>query len=702
MKFPATLLFILFFLSIQPARSQSKLDSLLTVLGNSQQEDSSRVLILLALSEVAFGKDFQAAERYAIEAIDLSKKIGFQQGVGLSNLAAGRACIYLSKGEQGLQYFHAARQVFEAARDTANLADVTRAEGIIILNFARYDEAIALFEKGAALAQISGDLAEEAFCVMDIGIAYIYLSGREKALEYFLKALKIAERSRDKNALGNVKNSIGQIYYEQEKYPETKQMMEEALDLALAIDNPILVSDCYFYLSRVAMHDGKLQEANLLNAQALHIDSLQSNLRGLAHKHVLDGDIFLRMGRIGQAQRSFQTARAFTDRIQDKEQTLSLVLIRQGKAATLNKRYTEAIDFLEQAATVAQQGKLLYWEYEAYENLAKVYERLGEYQNAYQYHQRYVAVKDSVVTTERDKNFNQLQAEYEDEKKKAEIARLSNESIIQQQQLDLQRSEARQKTQQNILLLAILGGVIIMAGVLWVLFRNKSKNNRLLTSQNEKIELQNHQKEILLKEIHHRVKNNLQVISSLLSLQSNNIEDKTALSAVQEGQNRVKSIALIHQKLYQHEDISRVDFDEYVNELVFYLRSTFQKREDDINILINTHGLSLDIDTAVPLGLIVNELVSNSFKYAFSQTPEATITIELTSADAEGKKLHLIVADNGVGIPEEIDLEQVDSLGLKLVRMLCQQLDGDMSYSNGQGSKFDIFVSNTSLRKQVD
>lgn len=281
---------------------------------------------------------------------------------------------------------------------------------------------------------------------------------------------------------------------------------------------------------------------------------------------------------------------------------------------------------------------MLYWEYEAYQNLAQAYPQQGNYQQAYRYHQKYAQVKDLVVTSDRDKNFNQLQAQFEDEKKKVEIDRLSNESIIQQQQIDLQQSEAAQKAQQTTLLLAVLLGVIAVTIILWILFRNKIRSNEQLALQNEKIETQNEQKEILLKEIHHRVKNNLQVISSLLSLQSNNIEDQTALSAVKEGQNRVKSIALIHQKLYQHEDISGIDFHEYVTELIYHLRATF-RTSSEVEIEVDTHELTLDIDTAVPLGLIVNGLVSNSFKYAFQGRSEGKISIELRNSEVNQEKL---------------------------------------------------------------
>ena len=680
-----------------------QVDSLKILLQTLEAKDTPQEAdLLIQASESAFGHDFQVAEDFAIEALALSKKLSYAEGIGKANLAAARACIYLSKGEEGLQYAADAKQVFEAAKDTAYLADIVRVEGIFLLNFAQYEEAIRLFEESAELAKVSGDKAEEAFAIMDIGIAYIYLSGREKALEYFLDALVIAEESNDQNAIGNVKNSIGQIYYEQNKYDETKEMMEQALEMAIAANNPILVSDCYFYLARIALQYESYQKAIGLNAKALHIDSVQSNLRGLAHKHILDGDIYLAQNQLAKARIAFETGKAFTDRIQDKEQTESLLLIRLGKIERLEGNFQKAISFLENAVAVTKKGQLLYWEYEAYGELAQVYEALGRFKKAYEYHQQYAEVKDQVINKERNEDFNRLQVLYEDAKKKGEIERLNNESIIQKQELELRNAQVNQRTQQILLLILGLIAISIIAFVLWLSFRNKTKSNKQLAEQKEKIEAQNKQKETLLKEIHHRVKNNLQVISSLLSLQSNKISDNAALSAVKEGQNRVKSIALIHQKLYQHEDISRVNFEEYTEELVYYLKSTFLSGDKEVDVDVNTNEIQLDIDTAVPLGLIMNELVSNSFKYAFQEASDGRISIELEHVANSPGRLKLSISDDGVGLPKDINIDSLDSLGLKLVKMLSFQLDGKIEHFNGIGTRFEITIADTQLRKEVD
>jgi PAS domain S-box-containing protein len=203
----------------------------------------------------------------------------------------------------------------------------------------------------------------------------------------------------------------------------------------------------------------------------------------------------------------------------------------------------------------------------------------------------------------------------------------------------------------------------------------------------EQIKISLHEKEVLLKEIHHRVKNNMQVITSLLSLQSKTIRDEHALTVFQDSQNRVKSMALIHETLYQSEDLSRIDFADYLQKLVAHVRRSYRIRPEAVKINVNVDDVSLPIDTAVPCGLIINELASNSLKYAFPAETQGEINITFSRADAQ---YVLRVSDTGVGLPDDFDPDRGNSLGMKLVRMLTGQLCGEMECRNGVGTTFEI------------
>ncbi len=211
----------------------------------------------------------------------------------------------------------------------------------------------------------------------------------------------------------------------------------------------------------------------------------------------------------------------------------------------------------------------------------------------------------------------------------------------------------------------------------------------------EQIKASLHEKEVLLKEIHHRVKNNLQVICSLLNLQSGSIRDPEALALFRESESRIRSMAMIHEKLYQNESLAQVDFSEYLSSLSALLFTTYVANPATVRLTTRLDPVFLDIDTAVPLGLIVNELVSNSLKYAYSEGSRGVVELMLRA----GPENHytLSVRDQGVGLPAGFDVNNTDTLGLRLVNILSAQLGATFSVeSNTQGTIFEVtFKTNT-------
>ncbi|MBM3240635.1 PAS domain S-box protein [Candidatus Poribacteria bacterium] len=208
----------------------------------------------------------------------------------------------------------------------------------------------------------------------------------------------------------------------------------------------------------------------------------------------------------------------------------------------------------------------------------------------------------------------------------------------------------------------------------------------------EQINASLQEKEVLLREIHHRVKNNLQIISSLLGLQSNYVQDKQTLEALNESRSRIRTMSLVHELLYQSENLSRIDFNEYIRNLTGYL---FQSVDNLGVITLNINvddDVSLNINTAIPCGLIINELVSNSLKHAFPRDREGKICIAFTGVPTEDNNVAftLIVSDNGVGFSQNLDFRNPESLGLQLVTALVNQLKGTIELDRSHGTAFKI------------
>ena len=206
-----------------------------------------------------------------------------------------------------------------------------------------------------------------------------------------------------------------------------------------------------------------------------------------------------------------------------------------------------------------------------------------------------------------------------------------------------------------------------------------------------------HEKELLLREIHHRVKNNMQIISSLLNLQMEFEHMDETLRVLKESQGRVKSMAMVHEKLYQSPMFNNINFKEYVEKLVYDILYSYGVKSGSIEPVLNIDDINLNIDTAIPLGLIVNELVTNSVKYAFPQG-EGTIRVKLKSFQG---KMELVISDNGLGLPEEFDLEKTETLGLQLVKSLTDQIDGEIELDRSHGTKFKVKFKELKYKERV-
>jgi PAS domain S-box-containing protein len=197
------------------------------------------------------------------------------------------------------------------------------------------------------------------------------------------------------------------------------------------------------------------------------------------------------------------------------------------------------------------------------------------------------------------------------------------------------------------------------------------------------------QKEMLLRELHHRVKNNMQVISSLLRLQAVTLDNTRAVEIFKECQNRIKAMSLIHEKFYLSRDLSNIDFETYVKDLIKTLTQSYGISQDKITLDVNIENVSLEIDTAISCGMIINELISNSLKYAFPQSAKGHIGISILPAGEN--QVELIISDNGIGIPAELDFQKTGTLGLQLVNTFVKdQLEGEIELDRSAGTRFKI------------
>ena len=295
---------------------------------------------------------------------------------------------------------------------------------------------------------------------------------------------------------------------------------------------------------------------------------------------------------------------------------------------------------------------------------------LKEEKTALRYYEKYAILKDSIANSQKVITIQNLEVKHQIDKKDIEIA----------------EAETRIKLQQ---IGFGVGSFLVLSMLFLLYFNNKSKKK--ITEQNEVISKSLYDKEILLKEIHHRVKNNLQVISSLLSIQSRNIEDGAAKEAIIEGKTRVHSMSLIHQDLYRKDNLTGVRMDRYLGNLTRDLLNTYHVSEGKITLHQDIEPLKLDVDSVIPLGLIVNELMSNALKYAFPNDRNGQISVKLKE---QNDCLYLQVTDDGIGLDKNQTENEKDSFGHALIRAFKNKLDADIDIKSEEGTMISLKIIN--------
>ncbi len=299
---------------------------------------------------------------------------------------------------------------------------------------------------------------------------------------------------------------------------------------------------------------------------------------------------------------------------------------------------------------------------------ASYYDRTGDYKSANEYLKQNNRIRDSL-----DDNDTNIKSQQLESVLKQDLE--NSRKMVEAQKADLEKSrnEIIEKDEKiSLVFISLIFTLLGFSGLVYTYLKS-IKNQRLIAEQKHFIENSLIEKDSLLKEIHHRVKNNLQMVSSLLSLQTKNTKSKAAIEALEEGKSRVKAMALIHQKLYQNEDLSVIEMQGYIESLINSVQSVYKKGGHNINITIDAEGVELDIDRAIPFGLMLNELVSNSFKYAFPNDEENG-KIYIHVRKTQGQEGFFEYTDNGVGLPEDSEERANSSMGIRLMNRLANQL----------------------------
>ena len=314
-----------------------------------------------------------------------------------------------------------------------------------------------------------------------------------------------------------------------------------------------------------------------------------------------------------------------------------------------------------------------------FELINQYYNNIGDYKNSYDYLIKIKKINDSLASLDKKRLLQSNELNYFIEEKEKEV--LKKDQIIKQ-------------NEKVILIIIIISLVIILLIGIYIIKNNRKKRteieqmNKSISRKNKTIKASLKEKEMLLQEIHHRVKNNLQVISGILSLQNSNITDEKSKQLLAESQDRIQAIALLHKTMYQNDNFNVVDFKTYINELITYIKQTNKNVNKDIIVTQEVENINFSIETAIPLSMLINEIITNCYKHAFTNLENGEIFISIRKDTS--KKYLLIIKDNGIGLPKNYNENTTKSIGFDLINGLSEQLEGILTFNSNNGTEINI------------
>ncbi|MBV7532133.1 histidine kinase dimerization/phosphoacceptor domain -containing protein [Chitinophaga sp. sic0106] len=480
------------------------------------------------------------------------------------------------------------------------------------------------------------------------GIAYFRVEDFKEAARYFQQGMVLAEKYKDtagyRFLLANYANTMNSLG----KYRSALDVFGKLNKLGDIPVSPEMVGPLHIlHTSYIRLH--KLDSAAMVMNQMSRITS------SLPFTHRIKRYYYVAAVQQAMAEKRFRDMKLFADSME--------------LSASLNK-------FPKEVAT----ANLM---------LFRADSALHFSPKSVQYYQRHIAIRDSLLNEAKLKQVNRLKIEFESAEK--------DENILELRKTQQEKDDKLKAA--NFRMKVFIGGVLMLLVLLILLYNRyqiKQRSNRLLMEQkvlidskNERLEVLNktlqrtvNDKEWLLKEIHHRVKNNLQIVISLLKTQSAYLDNGRAKDAISQSQNRMFAMSIIHQRLYRQDNLASIDMQDYIGELVEYLRQSFESA-GNLRFVKDVAKLELDVAQAVPIGLILNEAITNAIKYAFPEGRYGEIRVVLRQ-EKEGELL-LEVADNGVGLSAGVDLTKIKSMGMNLIRTLTEQLDGYLEIHQESG-----------------
>lgn len=535
------------------------------------------------------------------------------------------------------------------------------------LTLASNDSAIIIAQKALKISRQKNYHLGEVLARESLGLYYEIVTGDiDKASDHYFSAVALCEKNQ-LDYISSLYQTLGVMFHTTDNYENAKRYYKLSLKKAEAARDTILIKQCLVNLGAVYSSLNDFAKAEELMKQSLEIPG-QTEMNYPTYGNL--GYLYVKQKKFDQAIPLLLKATEKKPDNPDPDSNLHFLL----QAKTMAKDSSNMKNALVRAKKVAASNTYGIRDQSLlFRSIADYLAFTGKYQDALHYRDKYIEVFEQIKEKQRDQIVLDMESKYETGKKDA--------------QLKVLRLEAEKKEQQmRLYSFLALTGLCIAGLVGFFLYRNRKKN-KLLSMQKKKLEENVEEINLLLREVHHRVKNNLQVVTSLLNIQQRTISDKKAQEAIQESKNRIESMGLIHQSFYQNKNLGEINTREYIQNLVRRLFESYSTSEQRVDWEANVQDIYLDMDTLVPLGLIINEMVSNSLKHAFGENQSGKLSISLERHDDQIK---LEISDNGTGLNGILALEKSGSFGFNMIKAFVKKINGRLKLLDGEGTTFQI------------
>lgn len=628
------------------AQARNDVDSLLAISSSVDKPDSTRLMALYIVAwDIYLYNQPDSAYYYGVQYLNLAKEL--KSMTNMANAYNTIGASFYQKGEtvSAIPYYEKSLLLHELTKNKNGIAGLSNNIGLIYKEQGNYPKALAYLSKSLTIKESLGNNEKTATTLVNIGNIYLYQENFIKALDYYTKALDYQKNTSDLKAKANTINNIGLVHKNLGDFGTSMNYYERSLALYKQIKDRGGMISSYNNIGNLHRILGSHQEAIHFYQLALKLSQEIGDRIKISNSYINLGAVY---GKIGQYNLALENG------------YLSLKIAEE----------IGNIRFIRDASLVL------------YENEKKV----GNFEKSLNHYEYYVKMQDSIQGEESKTEVLVQGFEYEFEKQvvadsiRGEEAQKANKAtILAQDELLVQKNRV-------ITILLVASVVLLILLILLIYTFTKLKRSRVQL-QKSLVE-----KDALLREIHHRVKNNLQVVSSLLNMHVRKVKDPHSKQILEEGADRVTAMAIIHKNLYQHTDLKTISLDNYLEKLCNQLFNSYQITDTHVELKTEMNAVDVDVDQLIPIGLIVNELISNAMKHAFHDTENAQISVKLSST--ANNRIELEISDNGVGIMDDMDLDKSESIGMKLIRIFSEKLNSLIEITNKNGTCVTLSIPN--------